>query len=71
MYCKYCGSLIDKDSSFCSHCGKRLNENSTKSPKTNDTNLPLQKCKLKRMYYSFSCWYIAIIYYMVNSISFQ
>ncbi len=48
MYCKYCGSLIDKDSSFCSHCGKRLNENSTKSPKTNDTNLPLQKCKLKK-----------------------
>ena len=26
MYCKYCGSLIDKDSTFCSHCGKRQKE---------------------------------------------
>ncbi len=22
IYCKYCGSKIDKDSKFCKHCGK-------------------------------------------------
>lgn len=48
MYCKYCGSLIDEDSSFCSHCGKRLNENSTKSPKTTIISLPSHTCKLKK-----------------------
>ena len=48
MYCKYCGSLIDKDSSFCSHCGKRLNENDTKSLKTSDKGLSLHKYKSKK-----------------------
>lgn len=24
MHCKYCGSLIDADSKFCKHCGKKL-----------------------------------------------
>lgn len=24
IYCKYCGALIDEDSSFCKHCGKQL-----------------------------------------------
>lgn len=24
IYCKYCGALIDEDSSFCKHCGKKL-----------------------------------------------
>lgn len=27
MYCKYCGSPIDNDSRFCSHCGRQLSEN--------------------------------------------
>lgn len=47
MFCKYCGSLIDKDSSFCSHCGKRQNENATKSSKTSDTKPSLHKYKSK------------------------
>ncbi len=24
MYCRYCGRLIDSDSTFCSFCGKKL-----------------------------------------------
>ena len=24
IYCKFCGELIDKNSKFCSHCGKEL-----------------------------------------------
>ena len=24
MYCKYCGSQVDNDSQFCSHCGKSI-----------------------------------------------
>ena len=27
MFCKYCGKLIDEDSSFCRYCGKSLHEN--------------------------------------------
>ena len=26
MYCKYCGTQIDKDSKFCTNCGKQTNE---------------------------------------------
>ena len=48
MFCKYCGSLIDKDSSFCNHCGKNQNENVPKSSKTSDTKLSLQKYKSKK-----------------------
>lgn len=48
MFCKYCGSLIDKDSSFCSHCGKRQNEKATMFSKTSDTKLSLYKYKLKK-----------------------
>lgn len=24
IYCKYCGSLIEKDSKFCKNCGKKI-----------------------------------------------
>ena len=24
MYCKYCGSVIDSDSTFCKNCGKKI-----------------------------------------------
>lgn len=48
MYCKYCGSLIDEGSSFCSHCGKRQDENATKPSKTSGTKLSLHKCKSKK-----------------------
>ena len=27
MFCKYCGKLIDEDSSFCRYCGKPLHGN--------------------------------------------
>ena len=48
MFCKYCGSLIDEDSSFCSHCGKHQSENATKLSKTSDTKLSLHKYKSKK-----------------------
>ena len=48
MFCKYCGSLIDKDSSYCNHCGKRQNENDEKFPNTSGTNVHLHKYKLKK-----------------------
>ena len=37
MYCKYCGKLIDDDSSFCKFCGKSLD-----SP-TKDTTIKNEK----------------------------
>lgn len=48
MFCKYCGSLIDKDSSFCSHCGKRQNESDAKSANASDTKCSLHKYNLKK-----------------------
>lgn len=27
MYCKYCGKVIDNDSTFCMYCGKSLSNN--------------------------------------------
>ena len=38
MYCKYCGSPIDNDSRFCSHCGRQLSENDIVAEKAVWTN---------------------------------
>lgn len=55
MYCKYCGSLIDKDSTFCSHCGKRQKEDvkeqrmpTKKDKKTFNVELSSHKYKPKK-----------------------
>ena len=31
MFCKYCGAVIDNDSTFCASCGKSLTEGKTES----------------------------------------
>jgi len=36
MYCKYCGSLIDDDSTFCSSCGKPVAQASVPAAPTPD-----------------------------------
>lgn len=53
MYCKYCGALIDNDSSFCCHCGKSQNENLMKSQKASDINISLHKYKSKALFLCF------------------
>lgn len=67
MFCKYCGSLIDKDSSFCSHCGKRINENVTKCPNTPVTKLSLHKFNLKKkvLFYVISGLLLLLVIWLI------
>lgn len=45
-HCKYCGSMIDEKSIFCSHCGKLQKGDVQKQ------SMPMKKMKKKADFYS-------------------
>lgn len=76
MYCKYCGSLIDKDSTFCSHCGKRQKEDvkeqrmpTKKDEKTFNVELSSHKYKPKKkvlFFYTGGILLLLVIWLIVS-----
>lgn len=70
MFCKYCGSLIDKDSSFCSHCGKRQNESDAKSANTSNTGCSLHKYNLKKktLFFVLGCLLLLLVTWLIVSL---
>ena len=68
MFCKYCGSEIDKDSSFCSHCGKRQNGNVMKSPNASDAKRSLRKYKKKALFFASGGLLLLLVIWLIVSL---
>ena len=56
IYCKYCGKLIDNESSFCKYCGRKVDE----SP--NEINIQSDSSYLKIIYHKSITFLLSFTY---------
>lgn len=52
-YCKFCGSQLEKEATFCSHCGKRVEDGSSINININNSNTNNVVGKTKNKWVAF------------------